>query len=49
MSRSSLYAVLAVLAVVVVAFGIYYVYQEQQRTTLSISVDEGGVRVQGPN
>jgi hypothetical protein len=48
MSRSSLYAVLAVLAIVVVAFGIYYVYQEQQRPALEISVGNGGVRVEGP-
>ena len=31
MSRNALYAVIAVLAVIVVGFGIYYVYQESQK------------------
>jgi uncharacterized protein HemX len=45
MSRNSLYALLAILAVVVVAFGIYYFYQEQQKPALEVRVDEQGISV----
>lgn len=47
MTRSSLYTVIAVLAVVVVGFGLYYVYQESQRPALEIRVDEGGIKIDG--
>ncbi len=47
MNRSTLYAVLAVLAVVVVGLGAYMVYQESQRPALEIRVDEGGIRIDG--
>lgn len=47
MSRNNLYLLLAVLAVVVVAFGIYYVYQEQQRPQLEIRLDDQGLSIDG--
>lgn len=47
MSRNSLYAVLALLAVVVVGFGIYYFYQEQQKPALEIKVNEQGISIDG--
>ena len=47
MTRNSLYAVIAVLAVVVVGFGLYYVYQESQRPALEIRVDDGGIKIDG--
>ena len=47
MSRKSLYLVIGVLAVVVVAFGIYFVYQETQGPRLEIKVDEQGIIVDG--
>lgn len=47
MSRNNLYLVLAVLAAIVVLFGIYYVYQEQQQPQLEIRLDEQGLSVDG--
>ena len=47
MSRNSLYAVIAVLAVVVVGFGIYFIYQESQKPALEIKVNEQGISVNG--
>jgi hypothetical protein len=47
MSRNSLYAVIAVLAVVVVGVGGYMLYQESQKPALEIRVDENGIRVDG--
>jgi hypothetical protein len=47
MSRSSLYLVLAILAVVVVGFAGYMVYQEQQKPGLEIKVDGNGLQVNG--
>jgi hypothetical protein len=47
MSRNSLYAVIAVLAVIVVGFGIYFLYQESQKPTLEIKVNEQGISVDG--
>jgi hypothetical protein len=45
MSRNSLYLVIAVLAVIVVGFGIYYLYEEQQKPSLQIKVDGQGITV----
>lgn len=45
MSRNTLYLVIGLLAVVVVAFGIYYFYQESQKPSLEIRVDEQGITV----
>lgn len=47
MSRNTLYAVIAVLAVAVAGFAIYYFYQESQRPGLEIKVDEQGISVNG--
>lgn len=47
MSRNSLYTVIAVLAVIVVGFGIYYFYQESQKPALEIKVNEQGISVNG--
>lgn len=46
MSRTTLYAFIAVLVAVVVALGAYIV-QQQNRPGLDIRVDEKGVTVQG--
>ena len=45
MSRSTLYLVIGLLAVVVAAAAIYFFYQETQRPTLEIKVDEQGITV----
>lgn len=47
MSRNNLYLVLAVLAVIVVPFGIYYVYQQQQQPQLEIRLDDQGLSIDG--
>jgi uncharacterized protein HemX len=47
MSRNSLYAVIALLAVVIVGFVIWYLYQEQQKPALEIKVNEQGISIDG--
>lgn len=47
MSRNSLYALVGVLAVAVVALGGYLVYDQSQKPHLDISIDKGGLQVQG--
>ena len=49
MSKNTLYLVIGVLAVVVVAFGIYYFYQQTQKPSLEIRVDGQGITVDGNN
>ena len=46
MNRNALYALIAVLAVVVIGLGVY-IYNEQQKPGLSITVDENGIDVRG--
>ena len=46
MSRNNLYLVIAVLAVVVVGFGLYLMYQESQKPSLEITVNEQGIRIE---
>jgi hypothetical protein len=46
MNRTALYVLLAVLAVAVVGLGAY-IYNEQQKPGLSITVDEGGLDIRG--
>ena len=46
MSRNGLYAIIAILLVVVVGFGIY-TYQEQSRPGLEVRVDDGGISIDG--
>ncbi len=47
MSRNSLFGLIGLLAVIVVGFGIYFVYQEQNKPGLEIKVDKGGISVNG--
>lgn len=47
MSRNSLYMVIGVLAVIVVAAGIYIATQQAQEPRLEIRVDENGLSVDG--
>ncbi len=47
MTRSSLYIVIATLAVVAVGFGLYIAYQESQKPALEIRVDGGGIKIDG--
>lgn len=47
MSRNALYLVIGVLAAVVVAFGVYYFYQETQKPRLEIKVDGQGISIDG--
>jgi len=46
MSRTTLYALVAVLVAVVVVLGVY-IYQQQNRPGVEIRVDEKGLSVQG--
>lgn len=46
MSRNSLYALVAVLVVVVGGLGLY-IYNEQQKPGVSITVDESGIDIKG--
>jgi hypothetical protein len=45
MSRNSLYLVIAVLAVIVAGFGIWYFYQQSQRPSLEVKIDGQGITV----
>lgn len=47
MSRNGLYAVIAVLLIAIVGFGIYSYQQEQARPGIDIRVDEQGISVDG--
>ena len=47
MSKNTLYLILGVLAVIIVAFGIYYFYQESREPSLEIRVGEEGISVEG--
>lgn len=49
MSRNGLYAVIAILLVAVVGFGIYSYQQQQARPGLEVRVDEQGVSINGSN
>ena len=46
MNRSALYVLIAVLAVVAIGLGVY-IYNEQQKPGLSITVDGNGVDIKG--
>lgn len=45
MSRTSLYAVIGILAAILVALGIYILYVEAQRPAVEIRLDEQGISV----
>jgi hypothetical protein len=47
MNRNSLYAVIGLLAALVVGFGLYLMYQETQKPALEIRLDEQGISVDG--
>ena len=46
MSRNALVAVIAVLAMVVVGFGIY-TYQQQSRPGIEVRLDSNGIEING--
>jgi hypothetical protein len=47
MSRNGLYALIGILAIIVVALGGYMIYQQSQQPSLEIEVDSNGIRVNG--
>lgn len=47
MNRNGLYALIGLLAVIVVALGGYMLYQQSQQPSLEISVDSNGIRIDG--
>lgn len=47
MSRNGLYAVIAILLVAVVGFGIYSYQQQQARPGIELRIDEQGVSIDG--
>lgn len=46
MSRNSLYGVIVILVIALVAFGIY-TYQQQSRPGIEVRVDEQGISIDG--
>lgn len=46
MNRTALYALIALLAIVAVGLGLY-IYNEQQKPGLSITVGDGGIDISG--
>lgn len=46
MNRNGLYVVIAILVIVVVAFGIY-TYQQQNRPGVEVRMDEQGISIDG--
>ena len=47
MTRNALFAVIGLLAALVVGFGLYIAYQESQKPSLEISLDDTGITVDG--
>jgi hypothetical protein len=47
MSRNGLYALIGILAIIVVVLGGYMLYQQSQQPSLEIKVDSGGIKVTG--
>lgn len=47
MSRNGLYAVIAILLVAIVGFGIYAYQQQQARPGIEVRIDEQGVSIDG--
>lgn len=48
MNRNGLYAIIAILLVAVVGFGIY-TYQQQSRPGIEVRVDDNGLSINGNN
>jgi hypothetical protein len=46
-SRNGLYALIGILALIVVALGGYMFYQQSQQPSLEIKVDANGLQVKG--
>jgi hypothetical protein len=46
MSRNGLYAVIAILLIAIVGYGIY-TYQQQQRPGVEVRVDDQGISIDG--
>jgi len=46
-SRNGLYALIGILALIVVALGGYMLYQQSQQPSLEIKVDSNGIQVNG--
>ena len=47
MSRNGLYAVIAVLLIAIVGFGIYSYQQQQAQPGIEVRVDEQGISIDG--
>ena len=47
MSRNGLYALIGILAIIVIALGGYMLYQQSQKPSLEIKVDSNGIQVNG--
>jgi uncharacterized protein HemX len=47
MSRNGLYAVIAILLVAILGFGIYTYQQQQARPGIEVRIDEQGVSIDG--
>lgn len=47
MSRNGLYAMIAVLLVAIIGFGIYTYQQQQARPGIEVRIDEQGVSIDG--
>ena len=47
MNRNTLYTVIGVLVIAVVALGGYLIYDQQQKPQLTIQVDKSGIQVNG--
>ncbi len=47
MSRNGLYAMIAILLVAIIGFGIYTYQQQQARPGIEVRIDEQGVSIDG--
>ena len=47
MTRNSLYGLIGLLLIAIVALGGYLVYQQNQKPGLAITVDKSGIQVNG--
>lgn len=47
MSRNGLYALIGLLAIIVIGLGGYMLYQQSQQPSLEIKVDSNGIKVSG--
>jgi len=47
MGRSALYAIIAILIIIIIAGGSYWYLQEHQKPSLEIQVDQDGLSIEG--